>query len=618
MQHKLTKTKSESFLPNLLGLICGAMLSISASSQTAWAQAELHHADGKPILDDQETRLAENVDWQSRLLKQLIESVSPLGDGRKSGTEYIVPLRKQDNPNSTTEIKPAGAGLISLVVRDATLKEVLTVFAETQNLNIVCSDSANQRISVTLNKVSWQDALTALVGIAGHSWNVHQGIIHVTSLQNSSNLPPEIQGRIVKVFEFDFASASDVDQSVQTMLSPAGRSNVLNQSSVDNTRTREMLVVEDLPAYVERIEQYILQMDQPPRQVLIEARILQIDLEDDRRTGVNFNYLAEIANSKVSIGTTGFANANAPQAFFAEFNGDHLTSLIECLQSTTDAKTLASPKVMVVNGQLARIQVGEQLGFRVTTVTETAAVENVEFLDVGVVLEVIPRISRDGRILLSVKPKVSSGQVNPETGLPEEETTEVETDIFLVNGQGVVIGGLIQETDSNVQSKIPILGDLRFVGKLFQRRALEKQRKEIIVMLVPRLLPYHPVYKQYAEMETAQAGTPLFHGPLQRMPRPWEASLPDAQDNPRLLFRLPPCRDLMCRRCGRMRCRECSPIETQPRPVVPYMMEELPSNESLLPRPANVVPLQPPTVDAMGNGVVRLAPEIVSATFVEP
>jgi type IV pilus assembly protein PilQ len=89
-------------------------------------------------------------------------------------------------------------------------------------------------------------------------------------------------------------------------------------------------------------------------------------------------------------------------------SGSVLGALLHFLKSTSDTKTLASPRLMVINGQRARLQVGEQLGYKVIAVTETVSVEEVKFLDVGVVLDVMPRISRDGRILLRVEPKVSA------------------------------------------------------------------------------------------------------------------------------------------------------------------------------------------------------------------
>ena len=93
----------------------------------------------------------------------------------------------------------------------------------------------------------------------------------------------------------------------------------------------------------------------------------------------------------------------------------------------------------------------------------------------------------------------------PARDLPSEDTTEVETDILLNNGQGMVIGGLIQESDTNTQSKIPWFGDLPYVGVLFQKRQVVKERSEIIVTLMPHVLPYSPMIAEREQGEFMRA-----------------------------------------------------------------------------------------------------------------
>jgi type II secretory pathway component GspD/PulD (secretin) len=205
-----------------------------------------------------------------------------------------------------------------------------------------------------------------------------------------------------------------------------------------------------------------------------------------------------------------------------------LDGLVDLLESTTDAKTLASPRIHAVSGQAARIQIGEQLGFRITTTTQTSTLESVQFLDVGIVLEVTPRITRDGRVMMRIWPKVSSGEVNVVTGLPSEETTEVETDVLLNSGQGLVIGGLIQEQNSVNVNKLPWLGDIPYAGVLFQNRRQVKSRSEIVVTLRPHVLPYTPNMQARNDELVRRTETPLTYGPLCEFPRPEEPRLPDA------------------------------------------------------------------------------------------
>src|SRR4029079_14050756 len=147
----------------------------------------------------------------------------------------------------------------------------------------------------------------------------------------------------------------------------------------------------------------------------------------------------------------------------------------------------------------------------------------------GVVLRITPRITRDGSIVLHVKPEVSKGAVNPDTGLPESKTAELETDVMLNDGQGMVIGGLIKENDTVTQQKVPYLGNVKGVGFLFRRSEVTKERAEIIVALVPRIQPYDCKYQSFEQGEIVKAGVPLLHGPLCRTDRPWDPVLPDGK-----------------------------------------------------------------------------------------
>ncbi|MEW4526302.1 secretin and TonB N-terminal domain-containing protein [Maioricimonas sp. JC845] len=424
---------------------------------------------------------------------------------------------------------------ISVVVRDAPINAVLGMIAEQHGLNLVAAEDVAGTISVTLNNVSLESALDAILGVNGYTWTRQNDIIVVSSLSSESLAGASAQGREVRVFNLNFLSAADADAVVQGLLSPVGKSFIIQSDPLDKLRTREQLVVEDLPAYLHRIASYLAQADCPPRQVQIEAHVLQIDLSDDTRHGVDFEaLLARIDGARIGLETTGFVNPNESPAFFFGVDGTDLNVLMQAIKNTTNAKTLASPKVLVVNGQEARIQIGAQLGFLVTTTTQTSTLQEVQFLDVGVVLRVTPQISNDGRILMTVKPEVSTGEVNPLTGLPQEETTEIETTVMLTDGKGMVIGGLIQEADVEDQAKLPIAGDLWLVGKLFRRIRTVRSRSEIVIALVPRLVPYTPTYAAQEEDRLLRATSPLLGPHLERIDRrPLEPELPDAMRNPR-------------------------------------------------------------------------------------
>jgi type II secretory pathway component GspD/PulD (secretin) len=423
------------------------------------------------------------------------------------------------------------------------VRQVLELLSRQHGLNILVAPGVQGRVTANLEGLDSSDALRAILKLCDLVAQHEEGLTYVFS---RAELPDD--GLEQRFFPLDYASADDLMPAIEGLLSPAGTAFVTNSNSPDR-KTREAIMVVDALGPLSRIEQYLTQADQAPCQVMIEAHVLEVDLEDELKHGINFRRLFDIANTTVTLDITGFAAATASPAVFAHVKGDQVNNLVELLKSTTDAKMLASPRILVVGEETARIQVGERLGYKIVTVTETSAVEEVNFLEVGVVLEVTPRIGRDGRVLLQVKPKVSKGEINPETLLPEEETTEVETKVLLENGQGVVIGGLIQEKDSDIQSKVPCLGDLWVIGRLFQKRQRVKERTELVVTLVPHVVECGGLLDERNIVDAERSQAPLFQGPLNQYPRPWEAVMPDAIHNPKTLCiprcrrNAPPCRN---------------------------------------------------------------------------
>ena len=437
------------------------------------------------------------------------------------------------SPPATSPAAQASDDRVTLVVRETPIGTVLSMIAEQHGLNVVTGDAVDGSVSLALKDVPLGEALDAILKANGYTWSLRGSLLVVSQLSDDTKLSPFAQGREVRVFDLDFSAASDLDRVVQGLLSPVGKSFIAETNDQDKRRTREQLIVEDLPEYLERIEAYVTHTDHAPQQVLIEAHILQIELDDSLEHGVKLGGLMRIANAKATLEPRGFTDPNASPTFWAEIGGSDLDGILECLRQTTNAKTLASPKVTALNGQQARMQIGSQFGYFVTTTTQTSTVQSVEFLEVGVVLTVTPIISSDGRVMMTVKPEVSGGRINPNSGLPEEDTTEVETTVMVGNGRALVIGGLIQEEETEVQSKVPCLGDAWLIGRLFQRRSVVKNRSEIIVALVPHVLPLTPQGQCYHDQEVRRVRTPLTVGPLCPVDRQmWEAELPDAIKNP--------------------------------------------------------------------------------------
>ena len=458
---------------------------------------------------------------------------------RQNGPAYFDVEMIPPVASSQLQIEQTGEN-ISIIAREAPLSAVVTMLAQQHGLNVILSEDLEMGITLSLQDVPLQDALDTILATTGCTWVLQKNIILITKISKDSNVRPYIQGRQMRVIPLNFVSASEVEKVVTGLLSPLGQIFIHETDPLDKRRTQERIIIEDLPEYVSRVENYVLNIDRPPRQVLIEAHVMQIKLDDECRHGVNLSYISQLAGADISVSSGGFANSMASPAFLLDISGGKIDNIVEAIQDTNDAKTLASPKVLILNGQEAKIQIGEQIGYKTTTVTQTSTVENVDFLDVGVVLNVTPIISDDGRILMKVKPEVSTGFVNPTTGLPDKETTEVDTTVMVQDGHGVVIGGLIKEIDTDRQSKIPIIGNLKYIGYAFQRRTKVKERNEIIITLIPRIVPYQGDYRCIDQDQLNRSMTPLLYGPLLEVPR-GEPELLNSRTNPAKLRTRQPC-----------------------------------------------------------------------------
>jgi hypothetical protein len=442
----------------------------------------------------------------------------------------IVPMALVDGNRVQLQ---SNADEVILVTRDAPLSTVLSMIAQQQGLNFVTGEDVNQRVNVTLNNVKLNDALDAILAVHGYTWARNNNIVTISSMNSDRKTSPSVQGRMVRVFTLNYVLASDVEKVVKGLMSPLGQTFTNQTKKMEQRNAHEQLIVEDMPPYLDRIAEYIAQVDTVPRQVIVEANILQVALKDNNRHGVNFNHLAQVSRSNVNFWTMGLASGTAPTSMM-RIEGSDLTGLIDLLKSTNDTKTLASPKVAVLNGQEAKISVGGELGYLLTTATNTSTLQSVSFLPFGVILEVVPIISDDGQIVMTVSPEVSTARINPTSKVPDSEATKVTTTVMLTDGQAIVIGGLIKETVNDSQNKVPFLGDLWVVGRLFQSRDRLVERSEIIITLLPRITGPGDCGTFVASDDVVQASTPLLDRNLTPYDRSaWEGSLPDSSRKPR-------------------------------------------------------------------------------------
>jgi len=231
---------------------------------------------------------------------------------------------------------------------------------------------------------------------------------------------------------------------------------------------------------------------------MIEAKILEINLTDDMSLGVEWSAIL----GDVRVGTSSFSRAVLPQGedvspvpetgsglFFnilTSSGSRQFAAAIDALQEKTKVNTLSTPKVLAIHGQPAKVQVGGQQGYRVTTTNLGVSTETIEFIDTGIVLEIVPYIDDDGNVLLNVKPSVTSAEL--EGTIPVTRTAFVETWLLAKSGDTVLIGGLIQDNITRTRSEVPCLGNIPLLGLLFGQRGRNIDKVELVLLITPQIV----------------------------------------------------------------------------------------------------------------------------------
>ena len=419
-------------------------------------------------------------------------------------------------------------GKIELHVKNEELANILELLSRQYELNMIASKGAKGRVTLDLYKVSVDQVLDAICRAAGLKWVREGNSIYIHTPEEMAAQEAEVSRMVTEVFSLNYLSAEEAQKIVAPALSakatvavnsapgkgiPSGGTGDTGGNSFG---LQDTLVIRDFPEHLEQARAILKQMDRRPRQVLVEATILKVELDDTTSLGIDFNTLAGIDFRDLSRTLTPVINptmptgaatpittpvANTPwghiqtSGFATPGPGlnigvitNNVSFFISALESIKDTTTLSNPKVLALNKQRAEVIVGQRLGYKTTTTTETTTVQTIEFLDSGTQLIFRPFISDDGYVRMEIHPKVSKGLVDPATGLPSETTTEVTCNIMVKDGHTVVIGGMFDEVASVGRSQVPGLGNIPGVGWLFRNKADKTTRNEIIILLTPHII----------------------------------------------------------------------------------------------------------------------------------
>jgi len=391
--------------------------------------------------------------------------------------------------------------------RDASLRQVFQLLSSEGQKNIVATKEVTGKVTADLYGVTFQEALDAVVKSAGYVYEVDGNFIYVMTVEQQRKANEAKRQLTVGTFRLAYLTAADAKVLIAPALSRDGMVAVtpssttgISTSKTDgggNTYSQDdVLVVRDYNENIIAVESILRELDVKPEQVMIEATILRARLLEGMDLGIDFNVLAGVnvhtMGTKDTWGDfrTNFTSAVPSGGLSVGFFSNNVDMFLRALESITDTTVLANPKLLVVNKQRGEVMVGKRDGYLTTVTTQTATTQSVQFLETGTRLIVRPFIGRDGYVRMEIHPEDSSGSVSlvGTSALPNEQTTEVTSNVLVRDGHTIVIGGLFRESTETGRGQIPLLGDIPFLGAAFRNTKDRSEREEVIILITPRII----------------------------------------------------------------------------------------------------------------------------------
>jgi len=461
----------------------------------------------------------------------------------------VEPPRKIGFLPSSEALSPLESRAISISARNTPLRDVLYTIAESAFLNLVIEKGVDPEVPVTmtLKNMNIQDVLDTVLSSVDYFYTIRNNILTIKvmdtkifefgqpsviqdysvtvggdMLGNTKSGSAGVSGNITQKVESDkdsFKFWDSIEKSIAGMLhvqpnpqpSQAGSSQWSPGFSIN--RMTGTIVVTASKKDLITVENYINTLKKTlRRQVLVEARIIEVQLIDSLQYGVDWSFLGRGWDTvgTLGAGTTGFTNAlNSLPNFNISMTGGDFTSLMRALQQQGNINVLSNPRVNIMNGQTAFLSVGRKVDFisKVETTstgtstsvpTVTYSVETSSVLS-GVIFGIVPYINdaNDNNISMTISPIItdlvrldsktigSSGSNAVELSLPTVDLRELSTTVQVKDGQMVIIGGLMQNKERLEDKNVPFLAHIPLIGYLFKNRDRSSEKTELIIMLRP-------------------------------------------------------------------------------------------------------------------------------------
>jgi type IV pilus assembly protein PilQ len=483
-----------------------------------------------------------------------VTDTTPVPDG--AAFAQATPPAVEPTPAAATPAPaaPAGADLSKPVVNvevdgkikqisfnDIDIKQALRFFADQTRKNIIASQNVKGTVSVNLYNVTIPEAMEAMLRPNGFDYIEKGNFIYVYTADEMDKIAKRDRKTVNQIFHLKYMNAQDAQILLKPMLSSTGQialtpaatsgleSGIGSPGGISFS-TDDTLVINDYAENLKEITAALRQIDVRPKQVLIEATVLDASLKDNNALGIdlvslsglNFSDIGSVISPLTGSATTGgtggsttASNVTTPGQVagtllpdlnqkqssvgtnFAKdvptgglsvgFLSNHISFFLRALETVTDTTVVANPKILALNKQKGEVHIGQRLGYLTVSTTQTTQQQIVQFLDVGTKLVFRPYIADDGYIRMEIHPENSAGALDSR-GVPQTTTTEITSNVMIRDGRTIVIGGLFSESTTASKGQVPVLGNIPILGIPFRSTNDATTRQETIVLITPHII----------------------------------------------------------------------------------------------------------------------------------
>jgi len=388
---------------------------------------------------------------------------------------------------------------LSLNFQDVEVRTVLQVLADFSGVNLVASDAVQGKVTLRLQEVPWQQALDLVLRSKGLEQRMEGNVLLVVPAgelvdqdrraledrQSAAALEPTHQ----VLLPVHYAQAADIASVFQSLA--AGDPFEPAQGMVSVDERTNTLIVRQTPERLDQLRELIARLDVPVRQVMIEARIVEANVNYEKHLGVRWGGEFQLGGGLVLGGGDTFVDLGAPRATSTIGLGlvrdNALLDLeLSAMEKSGNGEIISQPKVVTADKETARIIKGAEVPYQQTS---GSGATSVTFREASLSLEVTPQITPDNRVIMAVRvTKDEPDYVNALNNVPPIKKNEVNAKVRVNDGETIVIGGVYSTAQSKVVDKVPFFGDVPYVGRLFRRDAIQEKKSELLVFLTPRIM----------------------------------------------------------------------------------------------------------------------------------